>query len=166
MISSGKILGLHGQPSYFTTAIRYQDNKFTLSILGAIEKNGDFAQGSYRSLTQTMQTPTVVFNAKGLEIFSNYTFHKFSIHAGYNLYVPDTKVIVDENGQAPISHNFKINDIIFGANYIPFNFIEIYAEQRLSYGRSATDIKDPSVFALGMIIDFSKTFKKTISTKN
>lgn len=166
LIINGRILGLHGQPSYLTTAIKYQDTRFTLSLLGAVEKNGDFAQGSYMSKLSTLQTPTVVFDAKGLEIFSNYSFNKFSIHAGYNLYVPDTKAINEENNQPPISQNFKVNDIIFGANYVPFNFIEIYAEQRFSYGRTAANTKDPSVFALGMIIDFSKTFKKTIYPKN
>lgn len=165
LINQHKIIGLKGQPTYYTSALKYQNNKLTVSVLGAYEKNGDFTSVSLIDANKNLTTPTVVFYAKGFELFSNYNFKNFSIHAGYNLYVPDVKSIPLENNQQLLANNFKVNDIIIGGIYQPINFIQIYAEQRLSYGYTAQRKKDFSVFTLGMIIDISKKFTSSFTYK-
>lgn len=165
LINQHKIIGLDGQPTYYAAGIKYLGEKLTLSALGVIEKNGDFTQGSYLNNTQELIYPTVVFDAKGFEFFANYKFDDFAIHGGYNLYVPDRKNLETENNQIPISSNFKVNDVIFGLNYQPIKYVQIYAEQRLSFGKNALNTKDRSVFAVGMKIDISKTFTTSVSAK-
>lgn len=165
LINQHRIIGLDGQPTYYSAGIKYLGEKLTLSVLGAIEKNGDFSQGAYFNSNNDLINPTVVFNAKGFEFFANYQFKDFSVHGGYNLYVPDRKKIQTENNQIPVSSNFKVNDVIFGLNYQPLKFIQVYAEQRLSFGRNALNVKDQSVFAVGMKIDVSKTFNTKINAK-
>lgn len=162
LINNAKIIGLKGQPSYYAFGLNYLGEKLTLSAVAAIEKNGDFAKGSFIDNNNDLLQPTIVFDAKGFEIYANYAFNKFSIHAGYNLYIPDSKKIKTENNQSPLSKNFETKDIIFGANYQPFKYVLIYAEQRLSYGRSASNQKQLSVFALGMNLDISKIFNSKV----
>ena len=89
LINSRQVIGLHGQPSYYAAGIKYQGRNLTLNAVGIIEKNGDFTKGILHHMDQTTSSPTVVFDAKGLEIFSRYTFNKFGINAGYNLYIPN-----------------------------------------------------------------------------
>lgn len=158
LINQGQIIGLSGQPSYYALGINYMGEKLTLSAVAAIEQNGDFTQGSYLDANNNLVNPTVVFNAKGLEFYSNYIIDKFSIRAGYNLYVPQTKSLKTNTNQSPISTSFKTNDVIIGATYQPFQAVQIYAEQRLSFGKTELNKNEPSVFALGMTIDISKTF--------
>lgn len=165
LINQHKIIGLDGQPTYYAAGIKYLGEKLTLSALGAIQKNGDFTKGTYLNSGNTLINPTVVFDAKGFELFVNYQFKDFSIHGGYNLYVPDRKNIQTENNQIPVSSNFKVNDVILGLNYQPIKYVQIYTEQRLSFGRNALNVKDRSVFAIGMKIDISKTFNTMISAK-
>lgn len=159
LIKEGKIIGLKGQPTYYAAGVNYNGKKFIVSAVGVIEKNGDFAQGSYVDINNDIVNPTVVFDAKGFEFYSQYNINAFSIHAGYNLYVPDTKSIETENNQSLLNKNYKINDIIFGIDYTPFQFAKIYAEQRISSGKTANGSRQFSVFALGMTLDITKTFK-------
>jgi len=165
LINEHQIIGLNGQPTYYAAGIKYQGEKLFLSALGAIQKNGDFSEGAYFNSNDMVINPTVVFDAKGFEFFANYNFKDFSIHGGYNLYVPDRKNIETENNQIPVSSNFKVNDVILGMNYQPMKFMQVYAEQRLSFGRNALNVKDQSVFAVGMKIDISKTFTTTVNAK-
>lgn len=162
LINSRQVIGLHGQPSYYAAGIKYQGRNLTLNAVGIIEKNGDFTKGILHHMDQTTSSPTVVFDAKGLEIFSRYTFNKFGINAGYNLYIPNGSSIHTEDFQQPLNKDFLINDIILGASYQPIPFIKIYSEQRLSYGRSALGIKDYDVFTLGMMFNISKSFSHFI----
>lgn len=165
LINNGRIINLKGQPSYYALGLNYKGEKLTLSAVGAIEKNGDFAKGSFLNNNNEWINPTVVFDAKGFEFYSNYSFNNFSIHAGYNLYIPNIKNIKTENDQSLLSKDFKINDIIFGTTYQPIKYIQLYAEQRISNGRSASNQKQWNVFALGMTLSISKAFNTKVSAK-
>lgn len=165
LTTESKIIGLTGDPAYYSAGIKYNRKNLTFNVIGAIQKNGDFTQGQYLNTNNELMKPTIVFDAKGLEIYSNYQFKDFSIHAGYNLYIPDTKNIQLQNNQEPISPNFKISNGIIGVRYNPFTFVQIYSEQRLSFGKTVNNTKNPSVFTIGMIIDLSKTFSTKVAAK-
>jgi len=163
LIDDGKVIGLKGQPTYYSAGLNYQGEKLALSLVGAIQKNGDFVQGSSVNSNQQLVQPTVVFDAKGIEFYSKYDFGSFSFKAGYNLYVPDVKAIDKENNQELLSSKFEVNDVILGLIYQPNRFIKFYGDQRISFGRNALDVKDKSVFAIGMIVDLTKTFKTKVA---
>lgn len=165
LIKSNKVLGLKGQPSYYAAGFKYQSDKFIFNAVGVIEKNGDFTKGRYFTPNDMLVEPTIVFDSKGIEVYSKYNFNQFSVHAGYNLYTPNTKIIKDENGQAPLNSHFKVNDVILGLAYQPISFIKFYGEQRLSYGRNASNVKDFDVFTIGMIFNLSKNIERSIAMK-
>lgn len=162
LIKSKQVIGLRGQPSYYATGIKYQSKNLMLNAVGIIQKNGDFTKGILPNSDQTTSSPTVVFDAKGLEVYSNYTFNKFGINAGYNLYIPLTSAIHTDDIQPPINKDFIINDVIIGLSYHPIPFIKFYSEQRIAYGRSALGAKDYDVFTLGMMFNISKSFSHFI----
>lgn len=161
--SSGKILGLSGHPTYISVGTKYKNRHIEFSALAVMQENGDFTQGIYSDFNNEIVKPTIVFNAKGIELFSKYKFQTISLHAGYNLYVPSIKNITTDSGQFPINSAFKRNDIIAGISYQPLQYVQIYSEQRLSFGKSSLGEKEKSVFTLGMKIDISKKFTTTIS---
>lgn len=165
LIEQKKLIGLDGEPIYFAGGLKYQGKNLFISALGAIQKNGDFTQGSYLNSNNELVSPTVVFDAKGLEFFANYNFDSFGIHGGYNYYKPNLKNISSENNQTPVSSKFEVSTAIFGFTYQPIKYIMVYGEQRLAFGRNALNEKAQSVFALGMKIDISKTFNTKINTK-
>lgn len=162
LVNSGKMIGLTGQPTYFSLGTKYIGQTIDFSVVGILQKNGDFTQGFYLDPNLGMLNSTMVFNAKGIEVFGKYKFQKFSVLAGYNLYIPDLKY-TDEvsSGQYSIDSRFKKNDIIVGLSYAPFKFAQIYSEQRFSMGRTSTGESEKSVFTLGLRIDISGRFSKT-----
>ena len=160
LLSSGKILGLSGHPTYISLGTKYIGGKVDFSIVGVLQKNGDFTQGYYYDPVSGELNPTVVFNAKGLEVFGKYKLPKFAFLAGYNLYVPDTDGITTIFGQYPVNAGFGKSDLIAGVVYQPIEFIHIYSEQRMSFGKNALGDKEQSVFTLGMKIELSKRYKK------
>ncbi|WP_228412729.1 porin [Chryseobacterium sp. G0162] len=160
LVNAGRIIGLTGQPTYFSLGTKYIGPIIDFSIVGVVQKNGDFSQGSYLDPAMGSLPLTTVFNAKGVEVFGKYKFQKFSVLAGYNLYVPDLKAISEQYHLDP---GFKKNDIIVGLSYSPFRFAQIYSEQRFSMGKTAAGEREKSVFTLGLRIDLSGTFSKKVS---
>lgn len=161
LVNGGKVVGLTGQPTYYSLGAKYIGRIVDLSVVGILQRNGDFSQGSYWDPTYGMMPVTAVFNAKGLEVFGRYKFQKFSVQTGYNLYVPDVKYI-ENTSIHNIDGGFKKNDIIVGISYSPFKFTQIYCEQRLSMGKTVTGERERSVFTLGLRIDLSGGFSKKI----
>lgn len=162
LIHSGKIAGLSGQPTYMSLGAKYIGRKVDVSAVAVLQKNGDFTQGIYNDPVVGTLQPTVVFDARGLEIYTKYKLQKFSVLAGYNLYLPDTDGISTVSGQHLLSSGFRKNDFIAGLSYHPFSFIQLYSEQRFSYGKNAIGEKEKSVFTLGLKMDLSKRFNKMI----
>lgn len=163
LINSGNILGLSGHPAYLSFGTKYIGDKIDFGVVGILQKNGDFTQGFYQDSEAGLLKPTVVFNAKGLEVFGNYKLKKFSILAGYNLYMPDTNNISTVSGQYPVSTEFRKSDFITGVTYHPVKFVHLYSEQRISFGKNAIGSKEQSVFTMGLKIDLSERFNKMIN---
>lgn len=163
LVNNGRIIGLTGQPSYFSLGTKYIGEAIDFSIVGVLQKNGDFSQGYYLDPTMGSLPFTTVFNAKGLEVFGKYKFQKFSFLAGYNLYLPEIKSVDEASAQYALDSGFKKNDIIIGLSYFPFKFAQIYSEQRFSMGKTSTGEREKSVFTLGLRIDLSGSFSKKIS---
>lgn len=163
LVNNGKIIGLEGQPTYFSLGTKYIGKTIDFSIVGILQKNGDFSHGSYRDPDMGTLPFTTVFNAKGLEIFGKYKFQKFSVLTGYNLYVPDLKSMNETFNQYSLDPGFKKNDIIIGLSYSPFKFAQIYSEQRFSMGKTSTGEREKSVFTLGLRLDLSGSFNKKFS---
>ncbi|WP_207909190.1 porin [Pedobacter sp. ok626] len=161
-ITGGKILGLSGHPTYITLGTKYMGKKIDFSMIYAFQKSGDFAQGFYIDPQSGEVKPTVVFDAKGIEIFGKYKFDKIAILAGYNHYAPIIGHISNVFGQLPVHKNFKRNDFIVGIAYQPLKFVQFYSEQRISTGKNAVGEQEKSVFTLGMKIDVSKKFNKVV----
>ena len=162
LIDQKKIIGLDGEPTYFAGGFKYQGKNLYISTVGVIQRNGDFAQGSFTNAENQIIQPTVVFNAKGLELYANYNFDEIGIYGGYNYYKPEVKNLVTENNQDPISPKFEISTAIVGFTYQPMKFITVYGEQRFAFGKTAMNLKTPNVFALGLRIDVSKSFSSKI----
>lgn len=163
LVHNGKIIGLTGQPTYFSLGTKYIGKVIDFSVVGVLQKNGDFSRGSYQDDDMGLLPFTTVFNAKGLEIFGKYKFEKFSVLAGYNLYIPDLKSRNEISEQYHFDPAFKRNDIIIGLAYSPFRFTQIYSEQRFSMGKTSTGDREKSVFTLGLRIDLSGSFVKKVS---
>lgn len=159
-INSGKIFGLSGYPTYISMGTKYMGKKIDFSITCAFQKNGDFAQGLYIDPEAGEMRPTVVFDARGIEVFGKYKLSKLAILAGYNYYAPTISHISSIFGQSPVHGGFKRNDFIAGIAYQPIRFVQLYSEQRLSTGKSAIGEREKSVFTLGMKIDVSKKINK------
>lgn len=157
-INSGKIIGLSGQPTYFAMGTKYIGKKIDFSITYALQKNGDFTQGFYLDSQLGDVRPTVVFDAKGIEIFGKYKLNKLSLLAGYNHYAPIVDHIPIVSGQSPVHGGFKRNDYIAGITYQHMKFVQLYGEQRISTGKNAIGMKEQSVFTLGVKIDIAKRF--------
>lgn len=162
LLNSGKVLGLSGHPTYISLGTRYIGKKIDFSIVGILQENGDFTQGHYNDPVLGESTPTVVFDAKGVEVFGKYKLPKFAFLTGYNLYVPNTDGVATILGQHPVDTGFGKNDLILGVVYQPIEFIQLYSEQRVSFGKTALGDKEQSVFTVGMKIELSKRYKKQI----
>lgn len=137
---------------------KYIGKKIDFSTTYALQKNGDFIQGLYFDSQLGEVRPTVVFDAKGIEIFGKYKLNKLSILAGYNHYAPIVDHIPIISGQSPIYGGFKRNDYIAGISYQPIKFVQLYSEQRISTGKNAIGEREQSVFTMGMKIDIAKSF--------
>jgi hypothetical protein len=61
-----------------------------------------------------------------------------------------------------VNTGFKKNDLIAGVVYQPMEFIHLYSEQRVSFGKNALGEKEKSVFTVGMKIELSKRFNKQV----
>lgn len=158
LLNSGQILGLTGHPTYISFGLQYIKNKFQIGLVSAFQENGDFTKGFYKDSVSGSLYPTVVFNAKGLEIFAKYSLRKFSIMMGYNLYMPSVDRVPAIHGQPLLSKEFRSNDLIIGVYYQFMAPVYIYSEQRISFGQNAVGETDKSVFTMGMKIDLAKTF--------
>ena len=163
LVNTGRIIGLTGQPTYFSLGTKYIGKTIDFSIVGVVQKNGDFSQGFYSDPVAGSLPVTTVFNAKGVEVFGKYKFDKLSVLTGYNLYVPDLKNSEKFLEQHSPDPGFKKNDIIVGLAFSPFKFAQIYSEQRFSMGKTSTGEREKSVFTLGLRIDLSGNFSKRIS---
>lgn len=155
---SGGILGLDGQPGYFSLGCSYTGRTTDIGIVAVRQANGDFVQGRMQDPILGTITPTVVFEAEGLELFARHRFQAFSLLGGYNLYRPATKSIVAPSGQRPVSTGFERSYIILGAEYNPLAWARFYAEQRIATGKTAWGASEPNVFALGLKIDVALAY--------
>jgi len=162
LLNSGTVIGLSGHPTYISLGTKYIGRKVDISVVGVLQRNGDFTRGYYNDPVSGVMEPTVVFNAKGLEIFGKYKLAKFAFLAGYNLYVPDVAGSTSMSGQHLVNTGFKKNDLIAGVVYQPMEFIHLYSEQRVSFGKNVLGEKEKSVFTVGMKIELSKRFNKQV----
>lgn len=163
IVNGGKVLGLTANPTYVSVGTSYVGKNMEFSLVYAMQKNGDFAQGTFRDSQGIMVNNAVVFDANGIEVFGKYKLDKFDLYAGFNYYSPDLNTIPIVLGQSPISKDFKRNDVILGVSYLPFKFIHLYSEGRLSNGIDSMGVSEKSVFVLGMKIDISKSIYKMVS---
>ena len=163
LINDGKILGLSDQPIYITLGTDFKGKKIDFSAVAILQKNGDFTQGRYTDPLGQDITPTVVFDAKGLELFTKYKLDKLSLLAGYNLYLPSFQSGKNSNISTPIDKRFQRNDLILGISYQPIRFVQFYSEQRISNGRTVLGAKESTVFTMGMKIDLSGSFSKIMA---
>ena len=152
-----KILGLNGNPSYFTLGSNYSSKKFDFSLVGIIQENGDFT--SSNNLTENNIIPSYVFGAKGFESYFKWKMEKLALSTGYNLYVPNG---INKDNSQYVSDKFRKSDWIVGINYSPIKFIQIYSEQRFSFGHNSSGQKEQNIFVLGMRMDLSKQFNQSI----
>ncbi len=160
LLNGGTVIGLAGHPTYISLGAKYVGRKVDAGIVGVLQKNGDFTSGYYDDPVSGVVEPTVVFDAKGLEIFGKYKLSKFAFLAGYNLYVPDVTGRTSISGRHLVNAGFRKNDLIAGIVYQPMEFIQVYSEQRISMGKNALGEKEKSVFAIGMKIDLSTNYYK------
>ncbi|TGN26479.1 porin [Empedobacter tilapiae] len=153
LIDDNHILGLSGHPTFYSIGSKYTSKQFDFSLLGILQQNGDFTPISYQS--ENMINPSYVFDAKGFEIVLKYKLNKFSVLGGYNLYVPEAKKSVEN---IIIDKNFRRSDLITGLEYYPMKYVQLYTEQRISFGKNYAGRKEQNVFTLGMKLDLSKQF--------
>lgn len=160
IIDAHSILGLSGQPGYFAAGISYTGEKLQLGAVYAHQTNGDLTQGYFTDSAGGIHTPTVVYDANGLELYGKYIFGKIAVLAGYNYYQPATENIRTPTGEQPIADGYKKNFIILGLEYKPTKLAYLYAEQRISNGKTALGTKEFDVFTVGIRIDINRTFSK------
>ncbi|HEY6977971.1 MAG TPA: porin, partial [Chitinophagaceae bacterium] len=153
IIDSHEVLGLTNQPGYVTVGASYISDNLELGAVYAHQTNGDLAQGYIDDPVQGILTPTVVFDANGLELYGKYKFGKMTVLAGYNNYNPDAEDITTPTGQKPLSPDFKKNYVILGLEYRPVNRAYFYAEQRFSNGKTALGANEFDVATIGIRID-------------
>lgn len=156
LLATKSIVGLNGHPTYYAIAVQYHDNHLNVGATGILQLNGDFIQGFFKNSEIGQVNPTVVFDAKGIELFTNYKFHEFSLLAGYNLYVPSVSKLLSA------STKFKRNDVIAGISYQPIKFVLVYCEQKLSLGKNSFGENENSVFVLGMKIDIANRYIRKV----
>jgi len=159
LVQGGKIIGLTGNPTYFTIATKYSNQSFELALTYAHQENGDFTQGHPLENGTLTSRPTVVFDADGLELFGRYSYRKIAFIAGINYYLPVKGKEMEMFKDAIVDYGFKRNDLIIGLNYKPFQSIQLYSEQRLSRGKDAVGKREISIFTLGMKVDISKNIR-------
>lgn len=162
IIESQIILGLSGQPTYFAAGISYIGEKLQLGAVYARQTNGDHSQGLYTDETGDRHTPTVVYDADGVELYGKYVFGKIVALAGYNYYLPQTENIRMPTGEQPIAPGYKRNFLILGLEYRATKPAYLYAEQRISNGKTVLGTNEFDVFTLGIRIDIARTFSKTL----
>ena len=158
LIDDNHILGLSGHPTFYSIGSKYTSKQFDVSLLGILQQNGDFTPISYQS--ENTINPSYVFDAKGFETAMKYKLNKFSILGGYNLYVPETKKSVEN---ISIDKKFRRSDLITGLEYHPIKYVQLYTEQRISFGKNYAGKKEQSVFTLGMKLDLSRQFNKKLN---
>lgn len=163
LINNHQVIGLTGNPVYFSFGTKYNSDKIDFGFILIHQKNGDFTQGELVHPTLGTLKPTVVYDANGAEVFGKYKFQKYALLLGYNLYVPETNITsIPVGNDLPINSKFRTSDLISGIIYQPVRPVQIYAEQRVSFGRTALGKKEPSVFTLGLKLDIAKQYNSTM----
>ena len=162
LVNSGGILGLTDQPNYFTIGASYTGKRFELGAVYAMETNGDLSQGLANVSGQGIVTPTVVYDAVGVEFYGKLKFEKFNLIAGYNYYNPATEDISLPSGEKPISADYERQYIILGAEYRPIETAYFYSELRISSGKTALGTDEIDAFTVGIRIDVERLTTKTI----
>ncbi|MCP9200848.1 porin [Gramella sp. GC03-9] len=165
LIDEAQILGLDDDPFYFTAGLNYQTPHLLLGAVYSKHTNGDLARGFPILLEDRELSPTVIFNAYGLEVFGRYNWDKFSLMAGYNHYTPDIDEIERVDNQLALSEDFKTRDFILGAEYRPAGFVFIYSELRIGTGNTSEGLDTTDVLALGLKIQADHMFKKNLKPK-
>ena len=162
LINTGLVLGLGGHPKYFTVGGSYIGGRFDLGAVYAIQTNGDLSQGLANVPGEGIVTPTVVYDAFGLEVFGKYKFEEINLIAGYIYYNPDTDDISLPGGEKPISSEYERNYIILGVEYRPVETAYFYSEFRLSSGKTTLGTDEIDVLTIGLRIDVERLTTKTV----
>lgn len=162
LVSSGGILGLKDHPTYFTLGASYTGKRFELGAVWATETNGDLTKGLVNDPIQGLITPTVVYNAQGVEFFGKLKFEKLNILAGYNFYNPETEDIKLPSGAKPVSAEFERKYLVLGLEYRPIQTAYFYAESRISSGKTALGTDEIDVLTLGLRIDVERALAKMV----
>jgi predicted porin len=162
LISSGQILGLKDHPTYFALGASYSNKLFDVAVVYANQSNGDLTKGLVNDPVQGIITPSVVFNAQGLELFGKLKFNKINILAGYNYYQPDTDDISLPSGQKPVSPDYERKYIVLGMEYRPIETAFFYAESRFANGKTPLGTDEIDVLTMGVRIDVERMITKMI----
>lgn len=162
LVDSGKILGLTDQPTYFTLGASYTGKRFDLGAVYAIQTNGDLTKGIANVPGEGIVTPTVVYDAYGIELYGKVKFKDINLIGGYNYYNPATEDISLPTGEKPISPDYNRNYIILGMEYRPIETAYFYSEFRISSGKTALGTDELDVLTLGLRIDIDRQVTKTV----
>lgn len=144
-------VGLNDDPKYFSAGINYFKNNLYLAAVYAWQTNGDVTVG----LLNEEETPSVVYDDTGFEFAANYRWNKFRFLAGINLEWPDTEGL-------PINQDYHTEDYLFGVEYHASRLAYFYSEYRVEFGEGPVADLAPDVFTIGLRIDLSHEFKKTM----
>ncbi|MFD1315757.1 porin [Namhaeicola litoreus] len=162
LIEQSNVLGLDDNPTFYSGGISYRSKNLDLGIVFSNQSNGDLTEGFIIVPDAGEVFPTVVFDAKGFEIFSKYRWEEFAFLAGYNYYDPDTEDIRGPYDKKVISDKFGVKNFILGMEYKPFHIAYFYAEVRLAEGYNSLGIKNDDVVTMGLRIQLDHRFNKTI----
>ncbi|MBP6185983.1 MAG: porin [Chitinophagales bacterium] len=162
LVDSGQILGLTDQPGYFTVGASYTSKRFDVGAVYAIQTNGDVTKGYANVPGQGIVTPSVVYDASGIELYGKLKFEKINLLGGYNYYNPDTEDISLPTGEIPISSSYVRKYIVLGLEYKPLETVYFYTELRISSGKTVLGTDELDVLTVGAVIDVERMITKTI----
>ncbi|WP_200979325.1 porin [Echinicola sp. 20G] len=143
-------LGFGNDPQYMAFGISYVNHSWDFGLVYSKQSNGDFRRSYINE-----DLAAVVFDAKGIEVFSKYTFNPFSITIGYNQYIPKITGL-------PLNEFFKTEYFILGFEYKPLRHAFFYSETRFntSNNRDHFGEKNFNVLTLGIRIDLERTLSQ------
>lgn len=162
LIEQSNVLGLSGNPTYYSAGISYRSRHVDLGFVFAKQSNGDLTEGLIIVPDGGEEFPTVIFDATGFEFFGKYKWQEFAVLGGYNFYDPDTEDLIEPYGRKVVSDQFGVKNLILGAEYRPFHIAYFYAEARFAEGYNSFGLKTSDVVTLGLRVQIDHQFKRTI----
>lgn len=150
--------GLDGDPEYFATSITYATNRFFLTGLFTLQRNGDFANTyDFDSDTPIIDRKTVVYPGKGYELVGSYFLlkNKLLVLGGFNYKKAESDLKL-------LPNNFRKRFYLIGLQYYFIKHASVYSEVRIEDSINALGIKPDNVFMVGLRLDFNKLWQTNI----